>query len=97
MYSYILINRVDYQPSSLLGVVDSLEEAIVYFDNKVKHYQEQPRKMSDEELIQRALMDNWELEYYNYYVEVYDGTQKICVYKFNVTTRTLEKQELNSF
>ncbi len=86
MYSYILIDRVDYEPSGLLGVVNSLEEATVYFDNKVKHYQE-PQKMSDEELVQRALMDNWEIDYFKHYVEVYNGTQKICTFKFNVKTR----------
>lgn len=92
MYSYILINRVDYELSGLIGVVNSLEEATVYFDNKVKHYQK-PKKMSDEELVQRALIDNWEIDYIHHYVEVYDGTQKICTFKFNDKTRTLEKQE----
>lgn len=33
--------------------------------------------MSDEDLIQRALTDNWELDYFHHYVEVYNGTQKL--------------------
>lgn len=92
MYSYILVERVPYEGTWILGVVFSLEEANNYYDNKVKRYQE-PQKMSDEDLIQRALTDNWEIDYIHHYVEVYNGLQKISIFKFNTKTRMLEEQE----
>lgn len=69
MYSYILIDVIPYDGTWINGVVNSLEEATVYFDNKVKR----------------------ESDYFDHYVEVYDGTQKISIFKFNVKTRTLER------
>jgi hypothetical protein len=98
MYSYILVDRipaftsVEKSSTWINGVVNSLEEAQIYYDNKVKLYQE-PQKMSNEDLIQRALTDNWELDYIHHYVEVYDGTQKISIFKFNTKNRRLEEQE----
>lgn len=90
MYSYLLVDRIPYEGTWIIGVVNSLEEANNYFDNNVKSYQE-PQKMSSEELVQRALTDNWGIDYIHHYVEVYDGLKKISTFKFNVKTRTLEE------
>lgn len=91
MYSYILIDKIQYEGTWIIGVVYSLEEATVYFDNNIKYYKE-PQKMSDEELIHHALIDNWEVDYCDHYVEVYDSCKQISTFKFNVKTRILEEQ-----
>ena len=91
-YSYILITRDNFEPSGIVtGIVNNLDEAQEYYDKNVKKYQE-PKRMSNEELVQRALLDNWEIDYFENYVEVWNGTQKINTFKFNTKTRILEEK-----
>lgn len=89
-YSYILVDTIPYEGSWIRGVVKNLSDALEYYDKNVKKHQE-PNSMSNNELIERALMDNWEIDYY---VEVWDNTQPICTFRFNTKMRTLEKEKL---
>lgn len=90
MYSYILLSSIVYEGTWTLGVVNSLDEANNYFVKNVKKKNLSETKMSSEELVQRALDDEWD-DYIKYYVEVWDNTQRICSYKYNSTTSLLEK------
>jgi hypothetical protein len=73
------------------GVVKSLDEGLDFFlDKTLKTEPLSETKMSTEELINRALWDNWEDDYWSYWVEVWNGTQRVCIYKFN--TKMLDKQ-----
>lgn len=92
MYSYILLSSLPYEGPWILGIVNSLEEASEYFLKKLKK-ETYPTKKSPEELVQRALDDNWEDSYFSYWVAVWDKTQRICTYKYNVRTNLLEKQK----
>ena len=74
-YSFILTNSINYEGTWVLGVVSSLNEAKMYFEEKLK----------DKRDVFNCI---------EYNVKVFNGTQKICTFRFNTKTRLLEKQEL---
>lgn len=90
MYSYVLLGRVDYESTWVLGVFGDADNANDYLKS-IKKKQLKDVKMSDAELIQRALHDEWD-DYMKYYVEVWDGTQRIRTFKYNSKTGLLDKE-----
>ena len=90
MYTYILLSHIDYESTWVLGVFNTLDEANDYLKS-IKKKQLKDVKMSDAELIQRALDDEWD-DYMKYYVEVWDGIQWICTFKYNTKTGLLDKE-----
>jgi hypothetical protein len=89
-YSYILLSSMPYESTWVLGVVNSLDQALSYFNETVKQRKLSDIKMSDQELVQRALDDNWG-DYFDYWVEVWDNMQRVCTYKYNTKTNELNK------
>lgn len=85
METYILIITLPYEGPWIKGVAHSLDEASEYFSNKIQAKRTQ-------ELVLRALADNWEEDYFSYWAEKWRGTQRICTYKYNTKTKTLVKQ-----
>ena len=83
--SYILIFTMPYDGTWIEGVVKNLDEALEFFLNKTSN-EESDDKTSNEELD-----DNYKDDYYAYFVEVWNGTKKICTYKFNMSTKLLDK------
>lgn len=90
MYSYILLSHIDYESTWVLGVFDSVDTANDYLKS-IKKKQLKDVKMSDAELIKRALHDEWD-DYIKYYVEVWDKTQRIHTFKYNTKTGLLDKE-----
>lgn len=80
---YILLTSLPYEGIWIKGAVQTLEEASDYFSKKIDR---------NREFVQRALDDNWENDYFSYWVEKWRGTQRICTYKYNIQTRSLVKQ-----
>jgi hypothetical protein len=92
--SYLLLSTLPYEGPWINGIVKNLDEALQYFLDKTSRIQKlSEKKMSNEELIQRALDDNWNDDYFSYWVQVWDGTKKISTYKFNTLTKALDKQK----
>lgn len=91
MYSYILLSTLPNEGMWISGVVHSLDEALDYFKTK-KTKRMNLFNSREEELVQRALDDNWGSEDYDfsYWVEVWDKTKKICTYKYNTKTQLLD-------
>ena len=85
MATYILITSLPYEGLWIHGIVQTLVEASEYFSNMIKAQRSQ-------ELVQRALDDNWEDDYFSYWVEKWRGTQRLCTYKYNTKTKLLVKQ-----
>ena len=83
METYILITSLPYEGIWIKGVVQTLDEASEYFSKNINR---------NTELVQRALDDNWEDDYFSYWAENWRGTQRICTYKYNIQTQTLIKQ-----
>jgi hypothetical protein len=92
--SYILLSTMAYEGMWIHGVVKSLDEGLDFFLDKIlKTKPLSETKMSSEELVNRALCDNWQDDYWTYWVEVWNGTQRVCIYKFNTLTKMLDKQK----
>jgi len=92
--SYILLSTIAYEGMWILGTAKNLDEALEFFlDTTLKTKPLAETKISDEEMINRALCDNWQDDYMSYWVEVWNGTQRVFTYKFNTLTKMLDKQK----
>lgn len=76
-YTCILIERVPYSYSHIIGVMNDLDAAREYFNKNVKQRSEETKQ---------------ELDYFENFVEVFSGMQKMCTFKFSTITRELENK-----
>lgn len=83
MYQYILLEKIQYEGIWILGVVNSLDEALEHFS---KIYNKTYDESSDEE-------NSDKVNYISYWIEEWDRTKKVRTYKYNNITRLLEKQK----
>lgn len=90
MYSYVLLSSIDYESTWVLGVFSDVDSANDYLKT-IKKKQLKDVKMSDAELIRRALDDEWD-DYMKYYVEVWNNSQRIHTFKYNTKTGLLDKE-----
>ena len=74
-FSYLLLDTLPYEGPWIRGVVHTLDEALEYFVDNVKTKSLSEQKVSEQELVQRALDDNWEDDYFSHWVEKWCGTK----------------------
>lgn len=96
MYSYVLFSTLPHEGLWILGVVNTLDEALEFFSKKITTKKLSITKKTDEELIFRALTDNWDDDYFSYWVEAWDKTQRMYTYKYNIKKNILEEYNQNS-
>lgn len=85
MYQYVLLEKIQYEGTWILGVVSSLNEALEYFSINIKNSKNEHEESNGENL-------DWG-DYVSYWVEEWDKTKRLHTYKFNTRSCLLEKQK----